>query len=237
LETKLLSYDPTFTPAQTFLARSQQSNSLLTAFLRGDDKYDPDSLEQSYQLHLNIERSRVPECWFQPGMAGLDSAGVGEIVEHVLRERSVSERQKIQQNFFLTGGASILPGLVARMNATMRPVLPFQSTFHVRTPAVKKEEVRLDAWRGMAEWSRGDEFASACISKKEYEEYGGEVSHPLHLGDRVRVEDGSELIHLPLCCLTVRERASVGELEDWLRGEKMSQGCNVMPSRLMYNSD
>ena len=97
LETRLLSFDPLFTPAQTFAARSQQQAQLLTAFLRGSDVYNPESLEQSYQLHLNVERSRVPEVWFQPSMAGLDSAGVGEIVEHVLRERTSEERGRMQQ--------------------------------------------------------------------------------------------------------------------------------------------
>jgi len=103
LETRLLNHDPTFSLTQTFLARSQQQNSLLTAFLRGDDgsasepRFDPESLQQSYQLHLNVERSRVPEVWFQPSIAGLDSAGVGEIVEHVLRERSREEMRRMQE--------------------------------------------------------------------------------------------------------------------------------------------
>ena len=41
--------------------------------------------------------------------------------------------------------------------------------------------MRLDAWRGMAEWSRTEEFAKALITKGEYEEFGGEVSYLLHL--------------------------------------------------------
>lgn len=41
--------------------------------------------------------------------------------------------------------------------------------------------MRLDAWRGMAEWSRTEEFGKALITKGEYEEFGGEVSVFLHL--------------------------------------------------------
>jgi actin-related protein 5 len=44
-----------------------------------------------------VERVRVPEVWFEPHMAGLDSAGVGEIVEHVLKECQEEERRRMQQ--------------------------------------------------------------------------------------------------------------------------------------------
>lgn len=111
LESRLLDHDPTFSLASTYLARSQQQNSLLAAFLRGDDgsspegRFDAKSLEQSYQLHLNVERSRVPEVWFQPSIAGLDTAGVGEIIEHVLRERSREERKRVQQVSLVSAGS------------------------------------------------------------------------------------------------------------------------------------
>jgi len=36
------------------------------------------------RIHLNVERWRVPEVWFSPGMAGVDSAGLGEAITFVL---------------------------------------------------------------------------------------------------------------------------------------------------------
>lgn len=36
------------------------------------------------RIHLNTERWRVCETWFSPGMAGVDSAGLGEVLQSVL---------------------------------------------------------------------------------------------------------------------------------------------------------
>jgi actin-related protein 5 len=32
----------------------------------------------------------------------------------------------------------------------------------------------LDAWRGMADFARTEEFKGVCVSRAEYEEWGGE---------------------------------------------------------------
>ena len=32
------------------------------------------------RIHLNVERWRVCEAWFSPTMAGIDSAGLGEVL-------------------------------------------------------------------------------------------------------------------------------------------------------------
>ena len=73
----------------------------LNAFVRGLsqddplDTYDPQSLEHNSQLHLNVERIRVPEVIWQPHMAGLDQAGLGEVVEHVLKQFTDVERRRL----------------------------------------------------------------------------------------------------------------------------------------------
>ena len=36
------------------------------------------------RIHLNVERWRVCEAWFSPSMAGVDSAGLGEVLQNVL---------------------------------------------------------------------------------------------------------------------------------------------------------
>jgi actin-related protein 5 len=36
------------------------------------------------RIHLTTERWRVCEAWFSPNMAGVDSAGIGEVIQSVL---------------------------------------------------------------------------------------------------------------------------------------------------------
>lgn len=47
------------------------------------------------RIHLNIERWRVCEAWFSPNMAGVDSAGLGEIMQNVLSRFSDQEKGRL----------------------------------------------------------------------------------------------------------------------------------------------
>jgi actin-related protein 5 len=99
IESRLLQYDPTFNDEDTMEGRAHVKNALINAFVRGGTtgKFDPDSLEQSYQLHLNVERIRVPEAWFQPSMFGMDCAGLGEVAGWVLNGFEDDVRRRLMQ--------------------------------------------------------------------------------------------------------------------------------------------
>ena len=47
------------------------------------------------RIHLNVERWRVCEAWFSPAMAGVDSAGLGEVLQNVLARFSESEKARL----------------------------------------------------------------------------------------------------------------------------------------------
>ena len=74
-------------------------NALINTFVRGgsDGKYEPEDLRQSHQLHLNVERIRVPEAWFQPSMFALDCAGLGEISGWLLNGFEEDQRKRMMQ--------------------------------------------------------------------------------------------------------------------------------------------
>jgi actin-related protein 5 len=171
--------------------RLEAKNALITAFVRGgsSEKYDPLNLDQGCQLHLNVERIRVPETWFQPSMFGLDSAGLGEVAGWVLNGFEEEQRKKMMQVsglliptrsiavltvqcIYVTGGCAVIPGLVPRMRNTLTPLLPFKAPLKIVTCV--DGDPRLDAWRGMAAWSTSQEAKSARVTRAEYEEYGGE---------------------------------------------------------------
>jgi len=112
----------------------------------------------------------VCEAWFSPGMAGVDSAGLGEVIQNVLTRFSESDKGRLVKNVFLTGAPSQLPGLVPRLHATLRPILSPGMGIEV----VRAADATLDAWRGMATFSMTEEFANVGVSRGEYEEHGGE---------------------------------------------------------------
>jgi actin-related protein 5 len=79
--------------------RAHAKNALVNAFVRGgnEERFNPDSMEQNYQLHLNVERIRVPEALFQPSMFGQDCAGLGEVAGWVLNGFDEDVRRRIMQ--------------------------------------------------------------------------------------------------------------------------------------------
>lgn len=70
----------------------------------------------------------------------------------------------------MTGGPSQLPGLIPRLHATLRPILPPDMPIEI----VQAADPMLDAWKGMADFAKTSEFSSVGVTKAEYEEWGGE---------------------------------------------------------------
>ena len=92
LESKLLSYDPTFTYEDTYSAIVVKRSALMSAFR---PKYEEGDVQGAHRIHLNVERWRVPEAWFGPPAAGVDAAGLGELIEVVLKTFSSEERARL----------------------------------------------------------------------------------------------------------------------------------------------
>ncbi|WVN87297.1 uncharacterized protein L203_102475 [Cryptococcus depauperatus CBS 7841] len=175
IESRLLQYDPTFTEEQTMQGQLEAKNCLLNAFIRGGstEKFDPDDVRQIHQLHLNVERIRVPEVWFQPSISGLDSAGLSEVTGWILNGFGEEERRRLMQCIFFTGGAANTSNLLDRMRNSLIPILPFQTPLKI-VSSLDDGDPRFEAWKGMVDWSRTEEAKSARVSRQEYEEYGGE---------------------------------------------------------------
>ncbi|KAG0317555.1 Nuclear actin-protein involved in chromatin remodeling [Dissophora globulifera] len=174
-EQQLLKYDPNFLEEHTMNAYTPK-NSFLHFYTNGLGPYDPSvglSLDQTYQLHLNVERIRVPEVLFQPGVMGLDQAGLVETVQEMLKRFDAQARQRLVQNILVTGGMAHIPGLIERLDSSIRSILPF-------SPDKKVYEIRaardcmLDAWRGAAMVGRDAErMQRISVTRQEYDEYGG----------------------------------------------------------------
>ena len=188
VEQKLLAYDPSFTKEDTHASLTSQRSALMSAFR---PQYEEGDVQGQYlsptppfghivltdiqhpgkaRIHLNIERWRVCEAWFSPSMAGVDSAGLGEVLQSVLARFQDADKGKLVKNVFLTGGPSQFPGLTDRLHATLRPILPPEMPLEI----VKAADPMLDAWKGMADFAKTEEFKKVGVTRAEYEEWGGE---------------------------------------------------------------
>ncbi|KAK0560941.1 Nuclear actin-protein involved in chromatin remodeling [Tilletia horrida] len=174
IEASLLQFDPTFTSEDTYAAREERKTHLTMTFLRGHwpAPWNLEDAAQSHQLHLNVERVRVPEVLFQPTLAGVDQAGLDELCAHVLRNLEPSVAQRLAKNIFVTGQHTLYPGFDDRLLSSIRATQPVGMSLDLR----RARDVRFDPWRGMARWAQEcrDDFKAAQVTREEYEEKGGE---------------------------------------------------------------
>jgi actin-related protein 5 len=177
IEAELLKYDPEFTDQHTLDAQTDWTKSLQHAFLRGPRPFDPASQKETHQIHLNVERIRVPEVVFQPNIAGLDQAGIVEIVADIMTHRlqGVAGAEKVVEDIFLTGGNTMFEGFDERLRRELRAVLPWD----VQPGSRRAKDPIMDAWRGAAGWVKGDVGGSdgwkmARVTRDEYLEKGAD---------------------------------------------------------------
>jgi len=172
LEGILLLHDAAFDESQLVDAEKDPSKSLIHAFLRGaTGHFDHNDPAQLHQLHLNVERIRVPEVLFSPGIAGVDQAGLIEISSGIIQRSG--HQDDLIKDIFVTGGFTSLEGLDIRIERELRAVLPAGSPLRVR----KAVDVKLDAWKGAGKWFRGMEIEArkkSLLTRKVWEECGGD---------------------------------------------------------------
>jgi actin-related protein 5 len=172
LEGMLLKHDPNFTEDSTREAQTDWTKSIVHAFLRGPYPFDPEKQRDLNQIHLNVERIRVPEVVFQPSIAGLDQAGIVEIAAGILNERLADApyRSDILKDIFLTGGNTLFQGFEQRLRRELMAVLAQGEQYHVR---MARDPV-LDAWRGAAIWAGEAASRQSFVTRAEWAEKGGE---------------------------------------------------------------
>lgn len=171
IEQKLLQFDDAFTDESTYEALQARKTRLTQTFLYGQpSRLDMDDPIQYHQLHLNVERIRVPEISWQPLIAGVDQAGVAELGRHVLFSVDQTIRDRMIRNVLVTGRYSSLPGFDARLSNSLQSYLPPNAPLSVR----RAQCPRFDPWRGMREWvtEQSDLFRASSVTRAEYEEKG-----------------------------------------------------------------
>ncbi|KAI5799684.1 hypothetical protein FPQ18DRAFT_287043 [Pyronema domesticum] len=185
IEAQLLQHDPDFEASHTRDAAEDWSKSLVHAFLRGTQPFNHENQAEQNQMHINVERIRVPEVVFEPAMAGLDQAGITEVAGDILLHRISDPRQRemVWRDVFCTGGNTAFQGFDERLRKELVAVLPSGADVRVR----KAGNVLLDPWRGAAKWcsqqEKDAEWKKAVVTKQMYEEMGSEYMKEHRLGN------------------------------------------------------
>ena len=181
VEAQLLKYDPEFSEQNTMEAQADWRKSLVHAFHRGPRPFNAGSQQENHQLHLNVERIRVPEIVFQPAIAGIDQAGILEIAADIINERLPRnlDYEAILKDVFITGGNTLFKNFTERFRKDLSGLLPANASTKVR----QAQNPALDAWKGAARWAQDPSFAESSVARDEYLEKGVEYMKEHGLGN------------------------------------------------------
>lgn len=176
LEGILLEYDPNFTEEDTLDAQYDWRNSVFHLFLRGPRPHDSENIHEQHQMHINVERIRVPEVMFQPILGGQDQAGITEICETIITKKFGSTPRNLSQqsldmakNVWLVGGNAQVPGLKSRVVKEFTEFLPSDTKINVNI----SEAPTLDVWNGMYRLANTEEdYQRTIVTSEEYDECG-----------------------------------------------------------------
>ncbi|RPA81807.1 actin-like ATPase domain-containing protein [Ascobolus immersus RN42] len=120
-------------------------------------------------LTLNVERLRSLEPFFNPSIAGLDSAGLPELAAHLLGTEFQSISGSLAADIFVTGGCCLAGGFRSRFLNDLARLLPENEVLRVRLAS----DPIWDPWQGAARRNEVSEHRD-WISRSDWEEGGAE---------------------------------------------------------------
>ncbi|GAA6012436.1 hypothetical protein JCM8202_003327 [Rhodotorula sphaerocarpa] len=137
------------------------------------------TLEKSYELPdgqvitIGNERFRAPEALFQPGLLGLEAAGIHETTYNSILKCDMDIRKDLYGNVVMSGGTTMYPGIADRMQKELAALAPASMKIKIVAPPERKYSV----WIGGSILASLSTFQQMWISKQEYDESGPSIVH------------------------------------------------------------
>ncbi|KAL2317222.1 hypothetical protein Fmac_031098 [Flemingia macrophylla] len=127
--------------------------------------------KEDFQISLGVERFRCPEMLFSPNWIGVDQVGLDEMTGVSIRRlqfKDESLEERLTSSILVTGGSSLYPGIVERLEAGIRMIRPCGSPIKI----VRALDPVMDAWRGAASFASDSQFHLQTFSRQDYYEKG-----------------------------------------------------------------
>ena len=125
------------------------------------------------KITMNSERSKCPECLFQPSILGKEEIGVHESIYYSILKCPPDEHSTLYENIVLIGGSTLIPGFAERLQKEIRGLAPPGTTVKVRAQGERKYA----SWIGGSILASLTQFQPMWINKSEYDETGPTIVH------------------------------------------------------------
>ena len=110
---------------------------------------------------------------FQPSFLGKEAAGMHETTYNSIMKCDVDIRKDLYANTVLSGGNTMYPGIVDRMQKEIASLAPSTMKIKIINHPNRKNSV----WVGGSVLASLSYFQQMCISKQEYNESGPGIVH------------------------------------------------------------
>ncbi|XP_012572029.1 actin-related protein 5 isoform X2 [Cicer arietinum] len=160
ISSRLQLLDPTFVP-KVETGSSQPAEAPRTRPLTKED----------FQIVFGVERFRCPEILFSPNWIGVDQVGLDEMAGVSMRRLSCKDEkleERLTNSILVTGGSSLFPGIIERLEAGIRMIRPCGSPIKI----VRALDPVMDAWRGASAYASAPGFHTQTFTRMDYDVNG-----------------------------------------------------------------
>ena len=97
--------------------------------------------------------------------------GIHESLYESIKKCDTNIRRVLSQNIVLSGGTTMFPGIVERLQRDLQCMLPQNVKVVVNATPSRKFAV----WRGGSVLAAHEQFVKMCVTRREYKEYGPNI--------------------------------------------------------------
>lgn len=132
-------------------------------------------LPDGNEVIIDDERFKCTEPLFKPQLIGREAPGIHELIWNSIAACEIDVRKNMYPNVILSGGSSLFPGLVGRMEKELKNKVPEAAQRQVKIFA--PPERQYSVWIGGSVLSSLSTFEDMWIAEEEYQEYGKRIVH------------------------------------------------------------
>ncbi|KAJ5068636.1 actin-10-related [Anaeramoeba ignava] len=135
-------------------------------------------IETKYELPdgqiipIGNERFRCTELLFQPSLLGLEYSGVHKMIYNSIMKCKEDIRKYLFGNIILSGGSTLFPGIVERIEKEIIKLVPSNTKTKTKTKIISPPERKYSVWIGGSILASLSSFQDQWILKEKYKEIG-----------------------------------------------------------------
>jgi actin beta/gamma 1 len=130
-------------------------------------------LPDGSEIFLGKERVVASELLFNPGLNGIESHGIDELLAESIGNCREAARKDLYANIVLSGGSTMFRGLPERLEKEMTRLAPRGTEIDIEAAPNRD----ISVWLGGSMLAGSPPFRQMAVTQREYRESGLDIVH------------------------------------------------------------